>query len=464
MFALYWSAVLTIESDPWSLIRVDVPDLPQAQMTSAYGSVLTEPPEDPNLSWRIEPIPELDEVVADKAISALNVAPWHDLGLLGEGVRVAVFDPQWLNLELYAEELGDFETHDCSQHRSCSTPIDSLRVRYSWEQGAHGVACAEVIEDIAPEAELHLVRVNGLTTLENAVDWAIREEIDVISMSLSFFNESFYDGTGAINAQVDRLSEAGILMVTSAGNYATEHWSGSFKDRDSDSHHDFDSSEWGLPIYWSAGTRRAYLTWDQYGLCGESDLDVYVYNDEGNLVGRSTNTQDRDANNCQPVERVSVQASEEGWYFLRVHHVRGAPDIRMNILARGGQVWMGNASGSITDPGTHPLALTVGAVRAHDYLFNEVEYFSSQGPSLSGHAKPDISGPDGLSTFTYGPTNFYGTSASTPAVVAAMKPNPAALQAVLRMNSAVTFGGSCLGQLREELIATTVSALNDCFY
>ena len=33
-----------------------------------------------------------------------------------------------------------------------------------------------------------------------------------------------------------------------------------------------------------------------------------------------------------------------------------------------------------------------------------------------------------------------------------------------RMNGAVTFGGSSLGRLREELIAASTSALNDCFY
>jgi hypothetical protein len=51
-----------------------------------------------------------------------------------------------------------------------------------------------------------------------------------------------------------------------------------------------------------------------------------------------------------------------------------------------------------------------------------------------------------------------------PSVVAAMKPSPKALKAVLRMNTAVTFGGSSLGRRREEMIASTVSALNHCFY
>ena len=200
-------------------------------------------------------------------------------------------------------------------------------------------------------------------------------------MSLSFFNESFYDGTGSINEEVERLSDAGILLVTSAGNYAEEHWSGVFDDPDLDGLHDFEVSARGLPIYWKSGTRRLYLSWDQFGYCGQTDLDAYVYNSSGNLVGRSTSTQDFERQNCQPVERVSVQAAEEGWYYLRVQHVSGVPSVRMRVLARG-EIWEGNAEGSITDPGTHPLALTVGAVRATDYLFNDAEYFSSRGPHI----------------------------------------------------------------------------------
>ena len=51
-----------------------------------------------------------------------------------------------------------------------------------------------------------------------------------------------------------------------------------------------------------------------------------------------------------------------------------------------------------------------------------------------------------------------------PAVVGVMKPNPKTLRSVLQMNFSVTFGGSSLGRVREETIATAVSAWNDCFY
>ena len=52
----------------------------------------------------------------------------------------------------------------------------------------------------------------------------------------------------------------------------------------------------------------------------------------------------------------------------------------------------------------------------------------------------------------------------TPAVVAVMKQSPRSLRAVLQMNFTLSFGGSTLGRRREELIAASVSALNDCFY
>jgi len=61
-------------------------------------------------------------------------------------------------------------------------------------------------------------------------------------------------------------------------------------------------------------------------------------------------------------------------------------------------------------------------------------------------------------------TRIYRRRGDVPAIVAAMKPNPKALQAVLRMNSAITFGGSVLGERWEEMIASSVSALNQCFY
>jgi hypothetical protein len=413
-------ATLTI--DPGQLVRVDVPDFPGAIATSTQGSMLLQPPTD-GTPWRPAPVPEVDKWEPTEAIAALAVAPWHAAGFDGSGVKIAVFDIQWFQVEmrdemLQLDTLG--QTHDCQVHRSCAPPIDSIAPDFSFETGAHGVACAEVVHGIAPGAELHMVRVNGLTTLENAVDWAIREDIDIVSMSMSFFNESFYDGTGAINQQADRLVDAGILMVASAGNYARQHHWADFVDTNLDGRHDFPWGTHYLPIYLSSGSTTISLMWDDFYSCGATDLDAFVYDPEGDLVGRSTGTQDADGEDCRPVETVSARASSSDWHFFVVHRKAGTEDVRFDIMGRGGTFYRSHTDRSLTDPGSHPGVFTVGAVRAEGYRFNDVEGFSSQGPSHAGVDKPDIAGPDGLSTATYGKRGFFGTSAATPAVAAAI--------------------------------------------
>lgn len=51
-----------------------------------------------------------------------------------------------------------------------------------------------------------------------------------------------------------------------------------------------------------------------------------------------------------------------------------------------------------------------------------------------------------------------------PPVIAVLKARPAAFEAVLRLNYALTFGASSLGRVREELLAVWISALNRCFF
>ena len=49
-------------------------------------------------------------------------------------------------------------------------------------------------------------------------------------------------------------------------------------------------------------------------------------------------------------------------------------------------------------------------------------------------------------------------------VIRIMSINPQAMQAVQRLNAAVTFGSSALTRVQEEAIATVVSATNHCRY
>ena len=405
------------------LIRVDVPNHPQALATSAHGSTLAQPPMD-GTPWREAPVPEPTSTgphpsIGAEAREAMNVDEWHEAGHKGAGVSVAVFDIQWFGHE-FNEALSDAETHDCFAHRSCDLPIDTVDPQFAFETGGHGIACAEIIRSIAPDVELHLVRVNGLTALENAVEWAVSEGIDIVSMSMSFFNESFYDGTGSISDAMDTLVAGGTLMVASAGNYARQHHSGAFTDADLDGRHEFSPGSEYLAVFLYEGTTKISVLWDEYHRCGTTDIDAYVYDSDGFSVGRSTRTQDPDSESCFPAETVTAQVSEEGWHWLTLHRTSGTGAVAFNVLTRSGYLYQAQATGSVTDPGSHPDVFTVGAVDADGYRFNDAEGFSSRGPTPAGVRKPNIAGPDGLSPSIYGPGRFFGTSASTPSVAAAI--------------------------------------------
>ena len=169
-----------------TLYRVEAPSHEDAITNSSTGAVLTY---EPDLPWRYEHIPALDQtgMVAQNAISVMNTDVWNDTRSGGEGIKIAIFDYQWIGAERPEFGLTDAITHDCWAHDSCQPAIDTFSPRFSFETGSHGVACAEIIHALAPEAELHLVYVSSYTTFENAVDWAIAEGIDIVSMSMSYF-------------------------------------------------------------------------------------------------------------------------------------------------------------------------------------------------------------------------------------------------------------------------------------
>ena len=410
---------------PPELVRIEVPDYPNAVSYSASASITLSPPED-DLPWRYESMAIVDEEAISGSIADHNLLQligaekWHDAGYMGQGVSIAVIDAEWFGPEWVEDELGNYQTHDCFAHRSCELAIDPANPRYNFENGRHGIACAEVIKDIAPKANIHLVRAAGVTSLENAVAWAIREDIDIISMSLSFFNESFYDGTGPVSKLMDQLRAADILMVTSAGNYAKQHYLDDFRDNDLNNWHEFQHGSEYLPIYYTEGVYRLNLIWNEFSQCGKTDLDAYIWSRDGKMVGRGSRIQDPESKSCHPSERIRVTIENEDWHWLQIRRKRGVGNVKLDIMARSGTLYHKMPEGSIVDPGVHPSVFTVGAVREDDYLLGAPESFSSQGPTNGGYLKPDIVGPDRIDSSSYGPSGFYGTSASTPVVAAAV--------------------------------------------
>jgi subtilisin family serine protease len=121
----------------------------------------------------------------------------------------------------------------------------------------------------------------------------------------------------------------------------------------------------------------------------------------------------------EPTEQIEYVAWAPGVYRARVLARRVfRTNIRLKIFNLSQQPIEPNVpAGSILTPADARGAFAVGAISVRSWKDGPQEPFSSQGPTSDGRIKPDIAGPDGVSSFTL--AYFSGTSASAPHVAGA---------------------------------------------
>jgi hypothetical protein len=291
----------------------------------------------------------------------------------------------------------------------------------------HGAANAEIVHDMAPNAKLWLVNFETDVEQHDAVDWIIRQKIQVISYSLGWFNAGAGDGTGPICDDVEAAASQGLIWATSAGNAAEDHWEGDFNDPDGDGWHNFSGTDRYLEFHAPANMPidvflnwNDWGTWDGYDYSGSSqDFDLYLYFWSGtswDFVDKSSNSQ----NGSQwPVEEVG------GWYSktpakwaVSIRRTSSTKPVKLELFTYNNDeaIEYFVSSGSISIPADASSALTVGATSWAD---DSLHYYSAWGPTHDGRIKPDLTAPSGVSTSTYGSIGFWGTSASAPHVAGA---------------------------------------------
>jgi subtilisin family serine protease len=281
---------------------------------------------------------------------------------------------------------------------------------------AHGTGVAEIVHAMAPQAWLYLKKVADEIDLSNAVDDAIAQGVQIINYSVGVANANFGDGTGIVAAIADRARAHGILWVNAAGNHAQSHWMGPFSDRNFNNWLEFAPGREELLIKVDfPGSIQLYLTWDDWPRTAQ-DFDLFLYDAQGRLVASSQNYQ---TGFEEPTEQIEYVAWAPGVYRARVLARRVfRTNIRLKIFNLSQQPIEPNVpAGSILTPADARGAFAVGAISVRSWKDGPQEPFSSQGPTSDGRIKPDIAGPDGVSSFTL--TYFSGTSASAPHVAGA---------------------------------------------
>ena len=197
--------------------------------------------------------------------------------------------------------------------------------------------------------------------------------------------------------------------MNAAGNRAQQHWSGSFVDANANGWSEYAPGDEGNTLVVPAGSFAcAALKWDDWPASAE-DYDLYLTRSPGGaIVARSNNPQSglepptelACAINGATVGR-DVRDRDQG----APHHRQARPVRPLRVS--GANLEHRVAEGSITEPGTSSAALTVGAAC---WIDNRLETYSSQGPTIDARPKPDLVGPDSVSSFSFGPFSACGVS------------------------------------------------------
>ena len=331
----------------------------------------------------------------------------------GQGVTLAVIDSLWNGLS-DAIDAGELP------HLAGKAPYQSPQ-----EGDNHGTACAEIVADMAPEADLVLNSASTLPELQQVLPKLITAGVQVASDSAGWTTGySFADGTGKPCEFVKKARNNGLLWVASAGNEADHSmWIGPWQDSDGDGWLDFGGKNYATLVAQKGDSVSVELDWDDYPHSA-IDLDLVV------CSGGSGPCKEQAASNATqdgfqtPQEVLDYDFIKNGGVHIGIRLKPGSAVTKKKLgvrLAVNGDAanldpWV--AAGTIIDPAECKDAVAVGAIDADVYDQGPPSAYSSRGPTWDGRIKPDIAAPTSVKTMVMGV--FDGTSAACPHMVGAL--------------------------------------------
>lgn len=347
-----------------------------------------------------------------ESVELTGAEDFHQLNTTGAGVRVAIVDLGFINLT-NAKNAGE---------------IPSSAIEYDFTgQGIqtytnHGTGVAEHVADMAPGAQLYLLKVADEVDLQNAAAYIRNNNIQVANLSLAWTNTSYYDGSGPISTVInDSVNTDNVFWTVAAGNYARRHWRGGWVDSNSNNVLEFSGTDELLALQGSSATISVYMNWNQYNvtqISNRTDINLYLKDNAGVVVASST----LDNRFNPPYEGLTATySSSSAPYSVEVRYVRGpTAGLDVTLFSTNHDIEYRIPAASVADPACTASALTVAAINKVNWqLANpSPSSYSSQGPTTNNIAKPDIAAPDCTRSLTYGAQSC-GTSFASPTMAGA---------------------------------------------
>jgi subtilisin family serine protease len=339
---------------------------------------------------------------------------WHQAGISGAGIKVGVLDLGFGGYEgLEGTELP------------ANVTLGVFGDKYALTREVHGTACAEIVHEMAPDAELLLAYYDGTDlAFGQAVEWLMSQDVDIITNSTGSNGLTPLDGSGLTAEMVDEAAAAGIFWVNAAGNEATSHYRGSYADTDGDDIHEF-FPEGGeiveiLPFipYGPGFETDIILSWDDWQVA-DQDYDLILADGDGNVLAESEDYQGGQPG-AIPAEGFFYEFPDSEIYLLMIQNDAGSArgDATFDLFITNGELHPDYLvpEYSLSTPADARGAVAVAAVHWADDI---LESYSSQGPTADGRLKPDIAAPSVVDSASYIEEGFNGTSAAAPHVAGA---------------------------------------------
>ncbi len=383
---------------------------------------------------------------ATQGIELTGADRLHACGTAGQGAKVAVLDDAWHGLSA-AVQSGELQALGGKAPYQNPDPDE-----------VHGTACAEIVADLAPQAELYAWSAVTVPELQALLPKLVASGIHVVSDSSGWTTGfSFADGTGKPCELVSQAAAQGIVWVAAAGNEADHAmWLGKWQDQDGDGWLDFEGNNRAMLFAQKDSYVDVELDWDAYPKTA-IDLDLYVCS-SGTWpcakVAVSNSTQD---GGQAPQEVLDYAFSKSGAVYIgvRVKPGAAAPTGKLGVrVAVTGSAslnpWV--KAGTIIDPAQCPDAVAVGAIDWDDYTTGPAASYSSRGPTWDGRTKPDLAAPTSVQTSVL--AAFEGTSAACPHVAGAI---------ALQMSRAQASPAAAAAFVVEHAIAMSASAPDNTY-
>jgi hypothetical protein len=396
----------------------------------------------------------------DAVLKAFDVREAY--GVDGTGVRVGVISNGLEGLD-DAQALGDLpEVNSTTCDVIDSAPPGEPADPTDAGAGAEGTAMLEIVHDLAPGAELwfgYFGFALGGTSLDfmAAVD-CLAEHVDVVIDDITFVNAGPYDGTSDVsqNAVAELTDAANPIRgyFNPAGNYALQHyqqtfassgfsagvpardlheWSATGATTDADfglfcSANPADGFCGDMVVLQPGGSVVVGLQWNDPWGSSANDYDIFVIDTSSvspTIITLSANVQDGNDNPAELGVWVNTTLADQ-YLAILIGRRAGAARVLDQFTICTGCYALGDplalhnfntASSSILNNSDAAApVMTLGAIDALDPGNDDIQEYSSQGPTNDGRIKPDAAAVDGVSVTGSGgfPSTFFGTSAAAP--------------------------------------------------